>query len=96
MSVCSHKGCIPEFPCSRGQSTQRGDRIIKLGNISALNHNHCRALPELGQVAAKKESTLLVIVEDEYGNRRTCNIQPRAWNVGRGHFGFLVSELGEG
>ena len=86
------KVVYPNSPAHEA-NLRRGDRIIKLGHISALNHEHCRAIPELGQVASKRESTLLVIVEDGYGNRRTCNIKPRDWSGGRGYFGFLVREL---
>lgn len=73
---------------------KRGDRLIKLGSITRLNHNHCKAIPEIGQVAATKEQTLLVVIENPHGERRTVTIQPKKWN-GRGHFGFLFRELKE-
>eukprot|EP00571_Detonula_confervacea_P009593 CAMPEP_0172316558 /NCGR_PEP_ID=MMETSP1058-20130122/28666_1 /TAXON_ID=83371 /ORGANISM="Detonula confervacea, Strain CCMP 353" /LENGTH=584 /DNA_ID=CAMNT_0013030895 /DNA_START=155 /DNA_END=1906 /DNA_ORIENTATION=- len=57
----------------------RGDRLIKLGSITALNHDHCRAIPELGQVAATKECSIPVVVEDDHGVRRNVTIWPHKW-----------------
>mmetsp|Transcript_17028 Transcript_17028/g.29314 ORF Transcript_17028/g.29314 Transcript_17028/m.29314 type:complete len:501 (-) Transcript_17028:484-1986(-) len=70
----------------------RGDRLIKLGDLTAVNHNHCKAIPELGQVSATKEHPISAVVEGENGVRRTVTIQPREWD-GRGYFGFLLREI---
>mmetsp|Transcript_14359 Transcript_14359/g.31234 ORF Transcript_14359/g.31234 Transcript_14359/m.31234 type:complete len:337 (+) Transcript_14359:1-1011(+) len=71
---------------------RRGDRLIKLGSITALNHDRCRDIPELGQVAAAKELPIPATVEDENGVRREIAIWPHKWD-GRGYFGFLFREL---
>lgn len=73
----------------------KGDRIIKLGNITALTSDHGRSIPALGQVAAKKDESLLMEVENIDGVRRACTIRPRNNWGGRGCFGFLFRELGE-
>lgn len=86
------KMVFPESPASEAE-LRRGDRIIKLGNITALNHDRCMAIPELGQVAAAKECSIPMLVEDEAGIRRDVIIRPHSWS-GRGHFGFLFRELG--
>jgi hypothetical protein len=72
----------------------KGDRIIKLGNITALTSDHGRSIPALGQVAAKKDESLLMEVENIDGVRRSCQIRPRNNWGGRGCFGFLFRELG--
>ena len=53
---------------------RKGDRILKIGHITAMNHDQLRRIPELGQVAAKKEEQVVCIVEDRNGHRRQCTI----------------------
>ncbi|KAL9187893.1 hypothetical protein ACHAXT_006271 [Thalassiosira profunda] len=71
---------------------KRGDRLIKVGNITALNNDHCKAIPALGQAAAIRERSIGMVVEDSKGERRDVTIRPRKWE-GRGYFGFLFGEL---
>lgn len=71
----------------------RGDLMIRLGGVDCLNHDHCRAVPELGKVAASRGSPIPATIENSNGERRTVTIRPKEWS-GRGHFGFLLRELG--
>lgn len=74
---------------------RKGDRILKIGCITAMNHDNLRRIPELGEVAAKKEGQVVCVVEDSNGHRRQCTIYPREWK-GRGYFGFLLRKLDDG
>ena len=71
---------------------RRGDRIITFGTITALNNDHCKAIPQLAEAAARKEIPIALEVEDGRGERREVTIRPQKWN-GRGYLGFVFREL---